>query len=184
MNRGRSHQNIFLDSEDHEYFLILLRHVKKKYPYVLHAYCLMTNHYHLLLQTKEEEIWKIMQLIGESYVRYYNTKYGKDGPLFRGRYHAVIIENDTYFLQTSRYITLNPVKAGMVTGAEHYKWSSYQTILGMSDDKLTETEKTLAYFKDRERIRYQEFVEDQMSHLAYESQIQKEMKEDDLWLPW
>lgn len=184
MNRGVNHQNIFGDQADYEYFRVLLEYAKKDYLFVLHAYCFMTNHFHLLLETKEEAIWKIMKKIGESYAGYYNDKYERDGPLFRGRYRAVIVEDDTYFLQVSRYITLNPVQAGMVTAAEHYKWSSYQTFLGMADDRITDTEKTLAYFKHQSRLKYREFVEDKVSYIAYESQIQKEIKEDDLWLPW
>ena len=109
MARGNYRQNIFKDDEDFKVFLVLMQDAKTKYGFKLHAYCLMTNHYHLLLETEQTEIWKIMKRINQIYAAYYNEKYRLTGHLFQGRYKSCLVENDSYFLQTSRYIHLNPV---------------------------------------------------------------------------
>lgn len=89
------------------------------------------------------------------------------------------------FLQTSRYIHLNPVKARMAAHPEDYRWSSYRTVLGMSDDRITEREKTLGYFKGKSVHRYRDFVEDiGHKYAVTESEIHKEIEEDEIWLPW
>lgn len=185
MGRGNRHKDIFSDEEDRQYFLVILENVQKRYPFLIHSYCLMTNHYHILLETKSSEIWRIMQLFVLNYTTYYNHKYNKDGHLFQGRYKSCIVENDEYFLQTSRYIHLNPVKAKMVAYPQDYKWSSYKTILGMEDQRIVEREKILSYFKKPRELEYQRFVEDvSINFKQQELEIQKQMGEDDLWLPW
>lgn len=183
INRGINHQNIFLEETDFQYFIFLLKETKKKHDFILHAYCIMTNHFHLLIETKDVEIWTIMKRIDQLYACYFNEKYGRDGGLFRGRYRAGEIDNDDYFLQTSRYIHLNPVKAHMVEEPSHYPWSSYRTLLGMTDDKLTEVTKTLKYFKNEDRSLYKEFVESRINYNQLESRICKELGNDE-WLPW
>ena len=110
------------------------------------AYCLMTNHIHLLLETGDMEIWKFMKYMSECYAMYLNHKYSYRGHVFESRYKSCLVKEDAYFLQTSRYIHLNPVKAQMTNYPEDYPWSSYQTMIGLSDDRITEKKKTLAYF--------------------------------------
>ena len=139
MARGNYRQNIFKDDEDFKVFLLLMQDAKTKYGFKLHAYCLMTNHYHLLLETEQTEIWKIMKRINQIYAAYYNEKYRLMGHLFQGRYKSCLVENDSYFLQTSRYIHLNPVKAKMVPRAEAYPWSSYSTLIGMKQEMIENT---------------------------------------------
>ena len=90
-----------------------------------HAYCLMDNHYHLLLHTLEGNLSRAMRHINGNYTKKFNRIQQSDGPLFRGRYKAILIEQDAYLLQLSRYIHLNPVVAGSVTSAKEYPWSSY-----------------------------------------------------------
>lgn len=171
MNRGACHQKIFHNKSDYRYFLNLLLGTQDLYPYVVHAYCLMTNHYHLLIETKTESISSIMKRIGENYTRYYNTKYHRDGPLFRGRFKSCEIVNDEHFLQTSRYICLNPVKAGMVLLPEEYPWSSYSTIIGLNEDKITECNCTLEYFTDMNRQLFKEFVDSRINYDAFEEEL-------------
>ena len=183
MARGNYRQNIFKDNEDFQVFLVLMQDAKAKYGFKLHAYCLMTNHYHLLLETEQMEIWKIMKRINQIYAAYYNGKYQLTGHLFQGRYKSCLVENDSYFLQTSRYIHLNPVKAKMVSCAELYLWSSYCTLIGMKQEMFVEVKKTHAYFKAPQNLAYRNFVEDTTLN-RYETEIQKSMGEDDLWLPW
>lgn len=96
-----------------------------------------------------------------------------------------LMKEDAYFLQTSRYIHLNPVKAQMTNYPEDYPWSSYQTMIGLSDDRITEKKKTLAYFPKNSIFRYREFVEDiGHKYIVQEQQIRKMIGEDELWLPW
>lgn len=185
MGRGNRHMDIFAEEEDRQYFLVILENVMKKYPFSIHSYCLMTNHYHILLETKINEIWRIMQLVASNYAIYYNRKYQKDGHLFQGRYRSCIVESDEYFLQTSRYIHLNPVKAKMVGYPQDYKWSSYKTILGMEDQRIVEREKILSYFREQREQEYQRFVEDTSINMReQELEIQRSIGEDELWLPW
>jgi len=106
------------------------------------------------------------------------------GHLFQGRYRSCLVEDDTYFLQTSRYIHLNPVKARMVPYPENYLWSSYQAFIGMNHLALVTIDKILSYFKGNERISYCAFVEDTKTYDEHEVNIQKSMGEDELWLPW
>lgn len=183
MARGNYRQNIFKDDEDFKVFLVLMQDAKTKYGFKLHAYCLMTNHYHLLLETEQTEIWKIMKRINQIYAAYYNEKYRLTGHLFQGRYKSCLVENDSYFLQTSRYIHLNPVKAKMVPRAEAYPWSSYSTLIGMKQEMIVEVKRIYAYFKEPQNFAYRNFVEDTTLN-RYEAEIQKSMGEDDLWLPW
>ena len=187
MGRGNRRQNIYEDKTDYQYFLALLSDIQKKMPFELHSYCLMTNHFHLLLETKDKEIWHIMKRLMQLYTEYYNNKYGRTGHLFQGRYRSCLVKDDAYFLQTSRYIHLNPVKAKMVLHPEDYLWSSYQTLIGMNHASIVTTSRTLAYFKKPQSQAYRAFVEDTSINMYFqESKIQKNIgeEEEDLWLPW
>ena len=166
MERGIHRQEIFKEDIDYQLFLLTLRKVAEKYNTKIHAYCLMTNHIHLLLETGDNNICKIMHL-------------------FEDRYKSCIVKDDAYFLQTSRYIHLNPVKAHMVAHPEDYIWSSYRTILGMTDDRMTERDRTLNYFKSPETKRYRDFVEDiGHKYIVTETEIHRQIEEDEEWLPW
>lgn len=159
MERGVRRQSIFEEEMDYQIFLAILKRATEKYEAKVHAYCLMTNHIHLLLETGEYEIGIIMQKIAGDYARTFNSKYGYRGHVFEDRYKSVIVKDDWYFLQTSRYIHLNPVRAKMVSCAEEYKWSSYRTVLGMVDDGITVKDQTLGYFMGKSVQKYQKFVE-------------------------
>ena len=185
MERGIRRMEIFQDDLDYETFLVILKRLAEKHAITVHAYCLMTNHVHLLLETSDQEIGGFMQRLAGDYARTYNRRYGYRGHLFENRYKGCLVRDDSYFLQTSRYIHLNPVKAGMVQNAEDYPWSSYRCILGLRDDGLTERNKTLVYFKGRSVALYRQFVEDGGSkYEAAENTIRRSMGEDALWLPW
>ena len=127
MNRGRNKQAIFHNSDYFEAFLNTLKEASERYDAVIHAYCLMTNHYHLLIETPKANLSQIMQHINGKYTQWHNRKRGKDGTLFRGRYKSVLVDEDSYLLQLSRYIHRNPleVKRKMVDQLEDYSWSSY-----------------------------------------------------------
>lgn len=132
MLRGINRDDIFLEDEDKVVFLNTLLLKKSKEEYVLHAYCLMDNHVHLLIQEKEDDISRIMKRIGITYVRYFNKKYQRIGPLFQDRYKSEKVEDDGYLLTVMRYIHNNPVAAGLVKKPRAYHWSSYNDYLTKS----------------------------------------------------
>jgi hypothetical protein len=126
-----------------------------------------------------------MKELASKYAMQYNHRYSYKGHVFEGRYKSCLVETDEYFLQTSRYIHLNPVKAKMVEHPEDYNWSSYRTILGICDDKVTEKDKTLGYFGRKSVFGYREFAEDSWhKYTIRENEIKNSMGEDELWLPW
>lgn len=158
-NRGNRRSDIFRDEEDYQVYLIIMEQTMAKYPYILYTYCLMTNHIHIQLETKDIEIWHIMRYINLLYTKYFNNKYNYVGHLFQGRYNSELIENDAYNLQTSRYIHLNPVSAAMVGTPIEYEWSSYGVYMGKRESKIITDEKILSYFKDGSRKLYKDYVE-------------------------
>ena len=196
MGRGNRHCVIFKNEDDYITFIRLLASVKERYPFILHACCLMTNHFHMQITTYNEPIWKIMKPIMNHYARTFNQKNGLDGHLFDSRYTSSLIEDDIYFLEVSRYIHLNPVKAQMVREPLAYEYSSYGKYMGIDElsGKSTKCRKKIAELVDTSRVfscfnqnpleQYRMFVEGKMSHTEKELLIQKDMKEDDMWLPW
>ena len=185
MERGVRRQEIFQDDFDKMIFMEILRNELSKKGCKLHAYCLMTNHFHLMLETGDIEIGKFMKALASKYAMQYNHRYSYKGHVFEDRYVSCLVETDDYFLQTSRYIHLNPVKAKMVANPEDYCWSSYRGILGLCDDKVTEKDKTLHYFGKKGIWGYMKFVEDiGQKYIVQEGEIMKNMGENELWLPW
>jgi putative transposase len=147
MLRGIDKREIFVQPSDYEKFLWYVQIVKEKANLSLFAYCLMTNHVHLLLKTDEEEIGDIIKCIAVGYAQYHNIKYGRTGHLFQNRFRSETVDNDNYFLTVLRYIHQNPVKAGLVNNISDYRWSSYGTYI-YGKTKLVDTKYALGYFKD------------------------------------
>ncbi len=117
----------------------------------------MNNHYHILIETPDANLNKAMQHFGGRLAKQINKTLNADGSLFRDRYKALLIDSDRYLMQVSRYIHLNPVEAGLTQKPEHYKWSSYQAYLGISDKIDThfiDTKKILSYLKNNEDYQY------------------------------
>ncbi|OGT65163.1 MAG: hypothetical protein A3J38_01180 [Gammaproteobacteria bacterium RIFCSPHIGHO2_12_FULL_45_9] len=131
MNRGINHQTIFSSDSHRELFLSLLEDTTKQYNLEIHAYCLMTNHYHILVRTPLANLSRCMRHLDGVYTQRYNHSVKRDGPLFRGRYKAIIVEENSYLLLVSRYIHLNPVAAKICNEPHHYKWSSYLAYLNL-----------------------------------------------------
>lgn len=204
MSRGNRRLALFKDDEDYLDFLFCIQKTRERYPFQIHSLCLMTNHFHLLIKTDGTELWKIMQRMLHPYARIFNGKYHFSGHLFEGRYVSCLIEDDRYFLEVSRYIHLNPVKARMVREPLDYQYSSYgifvnhRNPIGQSQEvqqtparqisemmsDLVTTDMVLGAFRNNSREQYRMFVEGRISHAEQELLIQKDMKEDDLWLPW
>lgn len=133
MNRGRHGEDIFADQKDYDAFLAILQESSGMFGVRIVAYCLMSNHYHLLLQTPSGNLSRVMRHVNGVYTQRYNRRHKIDGQLFRGRYKSVLVEEDTYLLELLRYIHRNPVKAGICQAVEDYRWSSHRGYL--STDK-------------------------------------------------
>jgi putative transposase len=128
--RGNERKPVFKSDRDREKFLEYLESATKRYQAVIHVYCLMDNHYHLLLETPAANLPQIMRHINGAYTTYFNVKRERSGHLFQGRYKAILVEMDAYAKELSRYIHLNPVRAKMVEKPEAYEWSSYSFYIG------------------------------------------------------
>ncbi len=134
---GNDRQPIFRDADDYTGFLAWLREAAKRFRVAVHAYVLMPNHLHLLVSPSDETgLGRMMQWVGRHYVPYFNTKYQRVGTLWQGRYKAVVIDSEQYFLLCSRYIELNPVRSGLTSLATDYPWSSIAHHVGSRPDPL------------------------------------------------
>ena len=147
INRGNGGEKVFAGTGDKKKVLEYLEKTVKRFSLIIHTYCLMTNHYHLLIETPQANLSVAIQWLNVSYAAYYNRKHRRRGHLFQGRYKAILIDADEYLGQLSRYIHLNPVRAGMVTAAEQYLWSSYPAFIGKTKvPAWLETGRLLGYF--------------------------------------
>lgn len=160
-SRGNRREKIYDSDKDKEQVLEIMERTKERYGYHLHAYALMDNHYHLLIETPKANLSQIMQNINTSYTVYANKKHKKNGHLFQGRFKGIIVDKDEYLITLSRYIHLNPVRAGIVQKPEESKWTSYPSYIGKANG-LVDTDDTLTRFSDTKRKavkKYREFVE-------------------------
>ncbi|GJL52529.1 MAG: hypothetical protein NPIRA01_37560 [Nitrospirales bacterium] len=134
MNRGRARHTVFHDTQYYHAFLDTLTEVHIRFHGVIHAYCLMGNHYHVLLETPKANLSRIMRHLNGVYTQRHNRLKRTDGPLFRGRYKAILVEQDAYLLQVSRYIHRNPLdcKRPLVTNLSNFQWSSFQAYIGQA----------------------------------------------------
>jgi putative transposase len=135
-NRGNNHQLIFFERENYLYFLRQLRHRLTSDSLDVIAYCLMPNHYHLLVCLKTEDLPGLMQPFVLAYTKAINKRYGRVGSLFQGRYQAIHVDSKAYLLNLSRYIHLNPVKAELVDKPEEWEFSSYPEYTGLRKGTL------------------------------------------------
>ena len=146
-SRGNEKRDIFRSSQDRRKFLSYMESSVVRYGAIMHVWCLMSNHYHLLIETPAGNLSQIMRHINGAYTTYFNVKRKRAGHLFQGRYKAILIDANSYATELSRYIHLNPVRAGMVERPEDYPWSSYKSYIGKS--RVPEWQKTefiLGYF--------------------------------------
>jgi REP element-mobilizing transposase RayT len=161
-SRGNERKTVFKSKRDREKFLEYLESATQRYDARIHAYCLMDNHYHLLLETPSGNLPQIMRHINGAYTTYFNVKRGRSGHLFQGRYKAILVDIDEYAKELSRYIHLNPVRAKMVEAPEDYDWSSYKFYIGKeSPASWLYREFILGYFGKKvssAQKRYQIFV--------------------------
>jgi putative transposase len=121
-SRGNNHQDIFLCDADRLRFLALLADAVARYKWIVHEYELMTNHYHLVLDTPEPTLSRGMQWLNGKYAQWFNRTHDRDGHLFQGRFHGVLVEKEAELLNVCRYVALNAVDAGIVARPEEYRW--------------------------------------------------------------
>ena len=131
-SRGNARNKIFLGDQDRENFLAVLDAVVKRYNWLCHAYCLMDNHYHLMIETPDANLSRGMRQLNGVYTQKYNWWHSKTGHIFQGRYKAILVEKENYLLELCRYVVLNPVRANMVDKPEEWKWSSYGATAGLT----------------------------------------------------
>ena len=167
MNRGRRAERIFEEDSDHELFLTLLRETALLWDVRVSAFCLMDNHYHLLIQTPHANLSRFMRHLNGVYTQRYNRLYGYDGQLFRGRYKSILVAEDNNLLELLRYIHLNPVRAAMVKSPDKYRWSSHQGYL-LSTDTWAWLHKSfllnmLSKKTGRQKKAYLDFMEEKSS---------------------
>ena len=156
-----SSKSIFITDNHRQYFIHLLQVIHIQYHADIHAYCLMNNHYHLLIKTPEGNISQIMRHLDGVYTQYFNHTTERDGPLFRGRFKSILVEQDAYFLQLSRYIHLNPLKANLVKRPEEYLWSSYRSYLSDHPPGWLNVNYVLSYFGNHLRSKkYKDYLEE------------------------
>jgi putative transposase len=171
MSRGNRRGAIFVERSDRERFLVMLGDVAVMCGWRCHAYCLMSTHYHLLLETPEGNLSAGMERLNGRYARWFNRRHCYEGHVFQDRFHAVLVESDWHLLELSRYITLNPVRAGLCSHAAQWPWSSYSAVVGLTAaPSFLAIDKVLAYFgstPDRAREAFRRFVDDSVpSHSA------------------
>ena len=161
-SRGDGREDIYLDGTDRTLFLEVVGEVCAQFNWLCHAYCLMDNHYHLLIETREGNLSRGMRQLNGVYTQKFNRRHGRVGHVFQGRYKAILVHKDGYLLELARYIVLNPVRAQMVRAAKDWPWSSYRATADSAEAPAwLYTDWLLSAFAARRREavqRYREFV--------------------------
>ena len=162
-SRGNERKLVFKDDTDRNIFLDTLHKVTQRYNWLCHAYCLMNNHYHLVIETSDGNLSKGMRQLNGVYTQTFNKRHKRVGHIFQGRYKAILIQKESHLLEVCRYVVLNPVRAKTVTGAKEWRWSSYRATCGIDKPHpcLT-TDWILGQFAKQKRTaekKYKEFVE-------------------------
>jgi putative transposase len=162
--RGNERRDIFVDDSDRERFLELLAKAVERFGWILTAFVLMTNHYHLVVQLTEESLSRGLHWLNASYSQWFNRRHDRVGHLFQGRFKAVLVDSETYFLEVVRYVVLNPVRAGMVSHPCDFQWSSFPASAGLcAVPEWLAADNVRALFGDDVSLataRYTRFVED------------------------
>ena len=164
--RGNQRRDIFCDDADRVRYLTRLKEYKTRHKFMLYAYVLMSNHVHLLIETRQTGLAKIMQGLHQTYTQGYNRRHGTVGHVLQGRYHAILCDRETYLLQLTRYIHLNPVRARLVRDPADYPWSGHLEYIGTSHRALVDVDLVLGSFAecaDTARKQYDAFVRDDLA---------------------
>jgi putative transposase len=161
-SRGNALENIYVDDTDREAFLDVLAQVVERFHWLCHAYCLMSNHYHLLVETVEPTLSRGMRQLNGVYTQGFNRRHQRVGHLFQGRFKAILVEREAYLLELCRYVVLNPVRAKLVRAAKDWRWSSYRATAGLAEaPSFLTTDWLLGQFSEKRpeaQRRYRRFV--------------------------
>jgi len=178
-SRGNNREPIFHAAADYAKYLKLLREGLRRYDAQLWAYALMTNHVHLMVRTGHTHpVSKLMQFMNATYAMYVNRTYRRVGHTFQGRFHSVLVDQDSYALELTRYIHLNPVRAGLARSPERYAWSSYRAYLGQGAEALVVTKPILEMIspvEGQQPQRYADFVSDRLA-MASMDRLERQLK--------
>ncbi len=158
ITRGVDRRDIFHSPEDHQKFLALLATQKEKLSFYLYAYCLMTNHIHLLIERLTDDIGRIMHRVLTGYTQYYNRKYRRSGHVLQGRHKAILCQSDPYLAELVRYIHLNPIRAKMVERVEEYPYSSHRAYMGLEPAGIVDVDPVLRRFGPRKAVARERFA--------------------------
>lgn len=161
-SRGDRREDIFVDETDRQAWLATLAQCCERYRWIVHAWCQMTNHYHIVIETPEANLSAGMRQLNGVYTQAFNRRHNRVGHVYQGRFKAILVDRDSYLLELLRYVVLNPVRAGMVREAADWPWSSYHATVGEeAKPPWLETQWTLQQFamqQKAQRRRYAEFV--------------------------
>jgi putative transposase len=157
-SRGNRKSTLFYDDEDRMKYLSFLKESKIRFPFILHSFCLMTNHTHLHLQTSDTSPTIIMSHLNTKFAKYFNKKYDFTGHVFEKRYGAELLDSLDYEFDVSKYIHLNPLKAGLVAELEDYPWSSYNAYVNGEVNELVDTKHLLSYFPAPASKHYEKYI--------------------------
>ena len=158
-SRGDGRDDIYLSDADREVWLEVFGQVCERFNWVCHAWCQMTNHYHLLIETPEANLAQGMRQLNGVYTQRFNRARARVGHVFQGRYKAILVERDSYLLELSRYVVLNPLRANMVKRLESWRWSSYLSICGQTAAPVwLQTDWLLAQFGKRRPSAIEKYV--------------------------
>lgn len=155
MCRGNNGEYVLTEEEKPKYVRLIAKY-KERYGFKIYAYCIMDNHVHLLIETGDMPLSKIMQGIQQSFTQYYNKKYDRTGHVFQQRYKAQLCDKERYLLELIKYIHYNPVEAGIIQGL-NYKWSSHSSYTAGRDDELVEVNFILGIFSENPIIAKKEY---------------------------
>lgn len=159
-SRGNGHEDIYLKDEDRELFIAVLGECCDLFNWSIHSWCQMTNHYHLLIETPDANLSKGMRYLNGVYTQRFNRLNISTGHVFQGRYKSILVEKAAYLLELSRYIVLNPVRAGMVESAENWNWSSYGSTVGINYcPKWFDREWVLGSFGKKEKTAIKNYIQ-------------------------
>lgn len=177
MNRGAAHQDVFADDSDRKLFLNLWSRASARFDIEIVSYCLMGNHFHFLVISTTGQLSRALQFVSQTYTQRFNARHGRDGALFRGRFHSVLVDSDVYFERVGRYIELNPVAAGLVPliDLDRYAWSSFQYYAGR---RRCPSWLAMRRLLDRYRTaeQYLRFVQSNMSDLELHGFYEKPLR--------
>lgn len=172
-SRGNERRVIFKDDGDRHLFLRILAQVNERFHWICHAYCLMNNHYHLVIETPDGNLSKGMRQLNGVYTQAYNRRHHRVGHLFQGRFKAILIQKESHYLEVCRYVVLNPVRAKAVKHPREWPWSSYRATGGVGPVvRCLTVDELLSHFGQRRgpaQEKYREYVGEGIGRTLWEN---------------